>query len=200
MERDGTWGVELVPPPASLSWDEAIKRFQLGGPGFDLLEFAIMFGNVWDLTRAHESAALFGPPPVELDPLPTTVTPDFQRKRAELVRRARSEGTEWVRQLSGLQSELVSVTGDQNWDAIIIWENYIAELKVPGRDGPIDYKTYEQPEWNATLAEYLTFVRPVGARTRNGKDAPFDWLLHDITPDPNATRRLTGPIRRLDAA
>lgn len=200
MERDETWGVELVPGPASLSWDDAVKPIQVRDPHFTVMNFAIGYGNVWGLTRQHESAALFGAPPVALDPLPTMVTADFQRKRAELVKSARISGAEWVRQLNGLHAGLVSLTGDQNWDAIIIWENYIAELKVPGRDGPIDYKTYENPEWNATLAEYLTFVRPVGTRTGNGKDAPFTWYLHDITPDPSATRRLTGPIRRLDAA
>jgi hypothetical protein len=109
------------------------------------------------------------------------------------LNQVRSGPTESIRQTGFLQCGLHALVGDQNWSGIVIWLNYLAELKLPGHDGPPDAATLERPEWNATLADFCTFIRPISLLTPPpSKDpfasVPFTWLLHDITPDLSSTR------------
>ena len=197
MELDETFGVELVPapqPPAP--YQQAIQGVKRRDPNFTDEGFLASAIQLVGAVRTRESGALFGwPPGLEPDPEPSNLTDDFKRRRAEVLQAARAAGTESVRLLSMLSFAFVNVTGDRNWDAIVVWVNFIAELKVPGRDGPPDEATIEQPQWNATLGDYCTFIRPVAVTTPRDQFAPFNWLLHDLTPDPSATRRLPDGFR-----
>ncbi len=111
---------------------------------------------------------------------------------SELVSSKVAAPTDTVRQLAALQFSFVNVVSDQHWDGIVIWVNYIAELKVPGRDKAADAAAFENPSWNATLAEYCTFIRRAGVATPPVDNAPFTWLLHDVAPDPASARQITG--------
>jgi hypothetical protein len=57
-----------------------------------------------------------------------------------------------------------------------------------------DASAFENPAWNATLAEYCTFIRRVGVTTPLASDprftGPFTWLLHDVAADPASARQL----------
>lgn len=194
MDFDEETGVELVAgPPPIVPFEQGIQRLRERDRHFsDRDFFSTATGIVFNLRR-HESATLFGlPSGLALDPL-TNVTDDLQRRRSDLLNQARGAATESIRQIGFLQCGLHALVGDQNWSGIVIWLNYLAELKVPGRDGPADAATLERPEWNATLADFCTFIRPISLLTPPpSKDpfatVPFNWLLHDITPDPSSTR------------
>ena len=194
MDFDEETGVELAPgPPPSMPFEQALQRLKEHDRYFSDRDFFSTAAGIVSNVRRHESAALFGlPSGLELDPL-TNVTDDFQRRRSELLTQARGAATERIRQTGFLQCGLHTLVGDQNWSGIVIWLNYLAELKLPGRDGPPDAATLERPEWNATLADFCTFIRPINLLTPPpSKDpfanVPFNWLLHDITPDPSSTR------------
>jgi hypothetical protein len=184
--------------------DKAIERLKRHDQNFDEKATFIGMLNVWSNLRQHESIALFGKQHgLEVEPL-TNITDDLQRRRAELLKQARLSSSESVRQACDLQSGFLSMVGDNTWLGIVFWVNFIAELKVPGRDGPPNAATVERPEWNATLADVCTFIRPIGVvsppRSADLFANPLTWMLHDITPDPSAARRLPPDFRAPDLA
>lgn len=196
MELDERFGVELVPcPTALMPFGEAMHSIKRRDPRFTDEGFFMGAMDVWSGLRIQESAAIFGPmPDIEPRPVAANLTPEFQRRWAELVRSKLATPTDSVRQLATLQFSFFNLVSDQNWDGIVIWANYIAELKVSGRDKAADAAAFENPAWNATLAEYCTFIRRVGVTTPVAADprfaGPFNWLLHDVTADPASARQL----------
>jgi hypothetical protein len=206
MELDERFGVELVPcATALMPFAEAMNSLKRRDPTFTDEGFFMGAMEVWSGLHIQESVAIFGPmPAIEPRPVAANLTPEFQRRWTELVRSKLAAPTETVRQLSTLQFSFFNLVSDQNWDGIVIWANYIAELKVPGRDKAADAAAFENPAWNATLAEYCTFIRRVGVTTPMASDprftGPFNWLLHDVTADPASARQLGDSGRNSIAA
>jgi len=191
MELDPTFGVELVPCPTALPYGEAMNGLKRRDPKFTDEGFLMAAMALWNNFRLQESAAVFGPVPgLQPEPVVSNLTPEFQRRWAELIRSKLAAPTDTVRQLQALQFSFFNVVSDQYWDGIVIWVNYIAELKVSGRDKTADAAAFENPAWNATLAEYCTFIRRAGVATPVAFDAPFTWLLHDVAADPASARQL----------
>jgi len=172
---------------------DALQRFRLmiDTPAHEGVERA----EVWSGYHIQESVAIFGPMPgIEPKSVASNLTPEFRQRLAELVSSKLATPTDSVRQLATLQFFFFNLVSDQHWDGIVIWANYIAELKVSGRDRAADAPAFENPAWNATLAEYCTFVRRVGVTTQVASDprftGPFTWLLHDAAADPASARQL----------
>jgi hypothetical protein len=201
MELDPTFGVELVPCPTALPYVEAMNGLKKRDPRFTEEGFLMNASHVWVNVHLQDAATVFGPiAGLEPESVVSNFTPEFQRRWTELVRSKLAAPTNSVRQLSGLQFSLFNVVSDQNWDGIVIWVNYIAELKVSGRDKAADAAAFENPAWNATLAEYCTFIRRAGVATPRDDNAPFTWLLHDVAADPASARQVGDSGRNSSAA
>jgi hypothetical protein len=195
MELDPNFGVELVPCPTALPHTNAMNALKRRDPKFTDEGFLMGAMELWADSLIQESVAIFGPMPgIEPRPVASNLTPEFQRRWTELVRSKLAAPTDTVRQLQALSFSFFNVVSDQNWDGIVIWVNYIAELKRSGRDKAPDASAFENPAWNATLAEYCTFIRRVGVTTPLASDprftGPFTWLLHDVAADPASARQL----------
>lgn len=202
MELDPNFGVELVPGPAALPHGEAMNALKRRDPRFTDQGFLMGAMELWSGFHLQESVAVFGPMPgVEPNPVGSNITPEFQQRFAELTSSKLAAPTDSVRQLAPLQFSFFNVFSDQYWDGIVIWVNYIAELKMSGRDKAADAVAFENPAWSATLAEYCTFIRRVGVTTPEASDprftGPFNWLLHDVAADPASARQLG--VTRQDA-
>ena len=202
MELDPNFGVELVACPTSLlPFGEAMNSLKRRDPKFVDQGFFMGAMEVWSGFHIQESVAIFGPmPDIEPRSVASNLTPEFQQLLAELIRSKLAAPTDSARQLAPLQFSFFNLVSDQYWDGIVIWVNYIAELKVSGRDKAADAAAFENPSWNATLAEYCTFIRRVGVATPGADTAPFTWLLHDVTADPASSRQLGATGRGSRAA
>jgi hypothetical protein len=205
MELDPTFGVELVPCPTALPYHEAMNGLKRRDPKFTDEGFLMGAIEVWSGFHIQESVAIFGPMPgIEPRSVASNITPEFHQRMAELASSKLAVRPDSVRQLAPLQFSFFNVVSDPYWDGIVIWVNYIAELKVPGRDKAAEAAAFENPAWSATLAEYCTFIRRVGVTTSGAPDprftGPFNWLLHDVAADLASARQLGVPRQDARAA
>src|SRR5229473_2003612 len=116
---------------------DALQRFRLmiDTPAHEGVERV----EVWSGYHIQESVAIFGPMPgIEPKSVASNLTPEFRQRLAELVSSKLATPTDSVRQLATLQFFFFNLVSDQHWDGIVIWANYIAELKVSGRDRAAD--------------------------------------------------------------